>query len=86
MKATLEQMASDLRRLVALAQQGEEVVITSQGCPVAKLTGLPQPPGPSGAHRDAWLRRLAGLRTTTATGKTGDCAEAILDDLRSDRG
>jgi antitoxin (DNA-binding transcriptional repressor) of toxin-antitoxin stability system len=86
MNATLEQTESDLRRLVALAQQGEEVVITSQGRPVAKLTGVPRASGQTARNREAWLKKLADLRMATATGKTGPAAEEILDDLRSDRG
>lgn len=86
MNATLEQTQSDLRRLVALAQQGEEVVITSQGRPVAKLTGVPQAAPQTVPERDAWLRKLAGLRLATATGQAGPAAEDILEDLRSDRG
>jgi prevent-host-death family protein len=39
MAATLEQIQADLVRLLGVVQQGEEVVITSQGRPVAKLTG-----------------------------------------------
>ena len=47
MTATLEQTQSDLLRLVNLVQQGEEVVITSQGRAVAKLSAVSQsPPSP----------------------------------------
>ena len=42
MTATLEQTQSDLPKLVNLVQQGEGVVITSQGRPVAKLSAVPQ--------------------------------------------
>jgi antitoxin (DNA-binding transcriptional repressor) of toxin-antitoxin stability system len=35
MAATLEQTQAHLLRLVNLVQQGEEVIITSQGCAVA---------------------------------------------------
>jgi antitoxin (DNA-binding transcriptional repressor) of toxin-antitoxin stability system len=82
MTATLEQTQSDLLRLVNLVQQGEEVVITSQGRAVAKLTGLPQAePSPD---RQAWLERLRRLRESTATGKTGLTVEQILDEDRGD--
>jgi prevent-host-death family protein len=40
MTTTLEQTQSDLLRLIGLVQQGEEVVITNQGRPVAKLSGM----------------------------------------------
>jgi prevent-host-death family protein len=84
MTATLEQTQSDLARLVSLAQQGQEVVITSQGRVVARLTGVsPTEPSPG---RRAWLAKLALLRESTATGKTSPTTEEILDDLRSERG
>ncbi len=84
MTATLEQTQADLARLVDLAQQGEEVVITSQGRVVARLTGVP-PTKPS-LGRQAWLAKLARLRESTATGRTSPTTEEILDDLRSERG
>lgn len=84
MTATLEQTQSDLLKLVNLVQQGEEVVITSQGRPVARLSAVPQTtPSP---NRQAWLGRLRQLRERTATGKTSPTTEAILDDFRSERG
>ena len=82
MTATLEQTQSELLRLISLAQRGEEVVITSQGQPVAKLTGLPQPR--TAADRRAWLAKLAALRERLATGKTGLTVEQILDEDRGE--
>ena len=84
MTATLEKAQSDLAKLVSLAQRGEEIMITSEGRVVARLTGVP-PVKPS-AGRQAWLARLARLREETATGKTSPTTEEILDDLRSERG
>ena len=84
MTATLEKTQSDLARLVSLAQRGEEIMITSEGRVVARLTGVP-PVKPS-AGRQAWLARLARLREETATGKTSPTTEEILEDLRSERG
>ena len=84
MTATLEQTQSDLLKLVKLVQQGEEVVITSQGRAVAKLSAVP-PVFPS-TNRQAWLDRLRQLREHSATEKTSPTTEEILDDLRSERG
>ena len=84
MTATLEKTQSDLARLVSLAQRGEEIMITSEGRAVARLTGVPQVKPSAG--RQAWLARLARLREETATGKTSPTTEDILDDLRSERG
>jgi antitoxin (DNA-binding transcriptional repressor) of toxin-antitoxin stability system len=84
MTATLEQTQSDLLKLLDLVQQGEEVVITSQGRAVAKLSAVP-PSAPS-QSRQAWLARLRRLRETSATDKTLPTTEEILGDLRSERG
>jgi prevent-host-death family protein len=71
-----------LLRLVNLVQQGEEVLITSQGRPVAKLSGLrPSEPAPD---REAWLGRLATLREQLSTGKSGATVEQILTEDRGD--
>jgi antitoxin (DNA-binding transcriptional repressor) of toxin-antitoxin stability system len=82
MTATLEQMQSDPVKLVNLVQQGEEVVITSQGRAVAKLS--PVPPSPLLPNRQAWLARLAELREQLSAGKTGSTVEQILDEDRGD--
>jgi prevent-host-death family protein len=83
MTATLEQTQADLLELLRMVQQGEEVVITNQGRPVAKLTGVSQRPA-SSADRQTWLARLAELRQRIATGKTGLTVEQILDEDRGD--
>jgi antitoxin (DNA-binding transcriptional repressor) of toxin-antitoxin stability system len=80
MTATPEQTQADLLKLLGLVQQGEEVVITSQGRPVAKLTGVPQ--ANSSPNRQVWLARLAQLRQRLSTGKTGLTIEQILDEDR----
>jgi len=80
MTATLEQTQADLLKLLGMVQQGEEVVITSQGRPVAKLTGVPQAHSPP--NRQAWLAKLAQLRQRLSTGKTGLTVEQILDEDR----
>jgi prevent-host-death family protein len=80
MTATLEQTQTDLRKLLGLVEHGQEIIITSQGRPVAKLTGLPQMA--IAPDRQAWLAKLADLRTRLATGKTGLTVEQILDEDR----
>jgi antitoxin (DNA-binding transcriptional repressor) of toxin-antitoxin stability system len=47
MIATVEQTRAELARMLELAPQGEEVVITSSGEPIAKLTAFVpvRPPG-----------------------------------------
>ena len=82
MTATLEQTQAELRRLIDLVQRGEEVVITSQGKPVAKITGLPMPK--VSADRREWLAKLARLRERLATGRNGSSIETILNEDRGD--
>jgi prevent-host-death family protein len=84
MNATVEQLESEWRRLIETARRGEEVVLTSHGKPVARLTGVPQPPLAQDRHR--WLAELANLRQSVATDKTTPTTDQILDDLRSERG
>ena len=69
---------------MSLAQQGEELFITSGGRVVARLTGVPTAKASPG--RQALLANLARLRESTATSKTSPTTEEILDDLRSERG
>ena len=47
MIATVEQTQADLTRILKLASEGEEVVITRGGEPIAKITSLVsvRPPG-----------------------------------------
>ncbi len=83
MTATLEQAQSDLLKLLNLVQQGEGVIINSQGRAVAKLSAVP-PSSPS-QTRQTWLARLRRLRETGVTGKTSTTTEGILGNLRSER-
>jgi antitoxin (DNA-binding transcriptional repressor) of toxin-antitoxin stability system len=83
MNATLEQSQRELPRLLALASQGEEVLITVEGRAVAKLTALPQPKR-SRQDVEQWLGELDRLRARTATGKAGLTVEEILEEDRGD--
>ena len=82
MTATLEQTQADLLKLLGMVRAGEEVVITSQGHAVAKLTGVARPNPMPG--RKAWLATLAELRRRLDTDKTGLTVEQILDEDRGD--
>ena len=87
--ATLHQSQAELPRLVELASQGEEVLITVDGQPKAKLTraegtnGRPLYPGP--LDLNVWLADLEELRRKYSTGKTGPTVEQILEGDRADR-
>ncbi len=82
MIATVEQTQTDLLKLVSLVQKGEEVVITSKGQAVARLTAVPRM-APA-VDRSAWLSRLADLRNLLSAGKPGPSVEQILDEDRGE--
>lgn len=84
MTATIEQVQEDCLTLIALAQRGEDVVITSQGQAIGRLTGIAV--RPASPNRQAWLEKLASLRKRTTTGRVTPTSETILDDLRAERG
>ena len=84
MTATLEQTQADLARLLELVRRGEDVVITQQGQPVARLTSVPEPgPAPlSEAEMTQWMAELSELRRLGSTGKYEPSIQSILDDDR----
>jgi antitoxin (DNA-binding transcriptional repressor) of toxin-antitoxin stability system len=83
MTATVEQVGREWMRLLKLAQEGEEVLITRNGKTIAKLTGVQQQKHER--DRQGWLIRLAKLREKTSTGQPSASVEAVLDGLRSER-
>ncbi len=88
MVATLNQSLAELPKFVELASQGEDVLITVDGQPKAKLTradGTDLPSKGSTVELSVWLTELADLRRRYSTGKTGLTAEQILDEDRADR-
>ncbi len=83
MTATVEQTQIDLTRLIGLVADGEEIVITRGGQPVAKLTGIK---GPTLApDRMKWLEELRQLRERTSTARPGRSSDEILADDRAGR-
>jgi prevent-host-death family protein len=87
MTATLSQSQADLPRLVELASQGEDVVITVEGKPKAKLTRAEPANGQemSAEELQTWLAELAALRARLSTGKTTPTAEQLIAEDREDR-
>ncbi len=88
MTTPLSQSQADLPRLVELASQGEDVVITVEGKPKARLTRAEHPSN-NGAKptvdMSAWLKELEEVRRKYGTSKTGPTVEQILDEDRADR-
>jgi prevent-host-death family protein len=90
MIATLSKSQAELPRLVEIASQGEDVVITVDGKPKARLTraNVAADDGASPRNEvDATVRvkELASLRDKYRTGKAGATADQILDETRADR-
>ncbi len=90
MTATLLETQADLQRLVELASQGEDVVITVDGEPRARLTRAGAPfTGEDGPATDAglanWSSELEQIRQQLSTGKVGPTVEQILAEDRTDR-
>ena len=87
MTTTLSQSQADLPRLVELASQGEDVVITVEGKPKAKLTRAESTNGHplSAQELQTWQAELAELRARLSTGKTTPTAEQLIAEDREDR-
>jgi len=90
MTATLEQTQSDLRRLVKLAQHGEDVVITENGQTVARITSASATPVaphdiPWSERKHAWLAKREASRAAVGTVQQSVSIQEILDDDRRDR-
>jgi prevent-host-death family protein len=87
MVATLKEGQQNLLRLVELASNGEDVVITVDGKPKAKLTRAESAPASamSQLEHEQWLKELQELREKYATGKQGLTVEQILEQDRADR-
>jgi len=83
--ATLSKTQAELPRLVELASQGEDVVITVEGKPKARLTRANVAPGNGGADLALRVKELAALREKYRTGKTGLTVDQILEETRADR-
>ena len=84
MTKTLSESQADLPRLVELASQGEDVLITVEGKPKARLTRAesltPQP-----FDGKKWIAELEDLNRRYNTGKNGLSVEQILAQDREDR-
>jgi prevent-host-death family protein len=83
MTATLSKSQAELPKLVEIAIQGEDVVITVEGRPKARLTranaasGNNAPPFSSTALA-VRIKELASLRDKYCTGKPGLTVDQIL--------
>jgi prevent-host-death family protein len=88
MTATLSKSQAELPRLVEIASQGEDVVITVEGKPKARLTRADGAAGNGSktpVDMTAWLKELEEVRRKYATGNAGLSSEQILNEDRSER-
>ena len=89
MTATLSKSQAELPRLVEIASQGEDVVITVEGKPKARLTRANVAPGDSASPNgpvdlSVRVKELASLRDKFRTGKPGPTVDQILEETRTD--
>jgi prevent-host-death family protein len=90
MTETLSKSQADLPRLVEIASQGEDVVITVDGRPKARLTRADDSTGseknlPNPVSLAVRVEELASLRERYSTGKAGLTVDQILEETRADR-
>ena len=82
MIATLRETKAKLSKMVKLAANGEEILITVHGKVQARLT---QPAKRSPRDNRKWARELAALRRKYTTGKSRRTAEEIISEGREER-
>jgi len=90
MTATLSSGQAELPKLVEIASQGEDVLITVEGKPKARLTRATMLPGSSDLPRCAVdlavpAKELPSLREKYGTGNAGLTVDQILEESRQDR-
>ena len=87
MTETLSKSQADLPRLVEIASQGEDVVITVEGKPKARLTRVEMAVCPrelSQEEKEQWMAELAELRRSVSTGKLTPTAEELISEDREE--
>lgn len=65
-----------------MVRHGEEVLITDQGHPIARITGVAS--NEVDEDRQVWLAALADLRRQIATGQPGATVEELMAEDRGD--
>ena len=83
MIVTLRETKAKLSRMVKLAANGEEILITVHGKVEARLTQPVHKRSPGDNRK--WVRELAALRRKYSTGKRGRTAEEIISEGREER-
>ena len=81
MITTLRETKAKLSALVALAETGEEVIITVRGRPRARLSAIPSPQASS---MSGWKKELKALHRKCSGRKTAGDSEAIINKLQEE--
>jgi antitoxin (DNA-binding transcriptional repressor) of toxin-antitoxin stability system len=86
MTATLSKSQAELPRLVEIASQGEDVLITVKGKPMTRANIAPGTGATPTRAVDLAVRvkELASLRDKYRTGKAGLTVDQILEETRAD--
>lgn len=84
MVTNLREAKSRFSELVRLASEGEEILITVRGEPMAKLTGVSYGGGRSGDLTE-WIAELTDAAAREAVGVEESTPQAYWDESRSDR-
>ncbi|MCK5849396.1 MAG: type II toxin-antitoxin system prevent-host-death family antitoxin [Kiritimatiellae bacterium] len=82
MITTLRESKAKLSALVALAQTGEDVIITVRGKPRAKLSAIREQTSVGVA---GWKEELELLHRKCGTGKRTVASRSIIDEIREER-
>ncbi len=84
MITNLREAKSNLSRLVQLAADGEDVVITVRGRPMARLTcAVPKPA--QNHQREAWAAELSAAAEAARVGPRAATSQRFWDELRQER-
>ena len=84
MITNLREAKSNLSQLVQLAADGEEIVITVRGRPMARLTCV-APADTQGLGREAWASELRAAAEAARTGPPKATPQPFWDELRGER-
>jgi len=81
----VSEVKNSLDELVQLAANGEEIVITVRGQPMARLTGILVGSSNGTTSREEWAAELATGAESARVGELRSTAQQFWDELRGDR-
>jgi prevent-host-death family protein len=84
MTTSLDDAIHNLGELVQLAASGEEVVITVDGRPTVRMTGV-SASQPNDDGRAAWVAELQAAADAACVGAPKSAPQEFWDELRRDR-